>query len=236
MSSLIMLKKGIVAFFLLFVPVLALAQASGGQIKRHKQTSSAENTRPNNKVQNSYTPVEMSPNLYYLCINETMYERNGQDICRKMATKGYKPELVISSSGFYHVCLKKETSKSVAREFIKSFKDTRYSISYIYYNGELVDIVTEGPTPLDKMKMYNVVIGSSQNLAEAQDLCGDSRHNLLSGDIIYDASTQMYRVVCLSTNSEKEAVDRVNLPYVKQHWPDSWILQVINGQVIKYSK
>ena len=214
--------------------LMASAQASGGQIKRKKPASSAESAKSNYHVQNKYLPIEMEPNIYYLCINETMYEKNGIDLCRKMATKGYKPELVICG-GLYHVCLKTETSKSAAREFIKSFQDARYRISYIFYNGELIEIVTEGPAPLSKLNKYNVVIGSSPNLAEAQDLCGDSRQNLLVGDIVYDTSTQLYRVICFSTNDEKEAVNRVKLPYIKQHWPDSWIMQLKDGQFVRYS-
>ncbi len=233
------MKKSI-AFMLLLVPTLTMAQASGGQITRPNQNNSARIVRHSTIKQKKYIPQNMEYNIYYLCIAKTEYIENGQygqNLCREIAAKGYSPELVKSPDGnSCFVCVKKTTSTTSAREFMKSYKDSRYGIEYIFYNMEPFEIVTDDPIPIYKLSLFNVVLASFSTLSEAQDFCGKARLNNLLVDIFYDASANKYRVINLKTISEKEATDRLKLKIIQINYPGAWIMQVKNGQAVKYSK
>lgn len=233
------MKKSII-FFFLFVPILSLAQASGGQITRPNQNNSARIVRHSTIKQKKYIPQNMEFNIYYLCIARTEYIENGQygqNLCQEMAAKGYSPELVKSpDENSCYVCVKKTTSTTSAREFIKSYKDSGNGIKYIFYNMEPFEIVIDDPIPIYKLSLFNVVLASFSTLSEAQDFCGKARLNALSVDIFYDASANKYRVINLKTISEKEATDRINLKIIQINYPGAWIMQVRNGQAVKYSK
>ena len=227
-----------ILILVMLFPLIMAAQASGGQIRRSVSTKNTANKVKNqNTSQKKYLPVNMEPNTYYLCINQTLYVENGQAICRKMAAKGYKPELIKSpGSNSFHVCIKREMSTAAAREFIRNFKDDRWHISYVFYNDELMEIVTDGTISINQLKTYSIVFGSSSSLSGAQDLCGISRDKLLFGNIFYDSHLNYYRVIYFTTYSEQEAIEKIKVPYIRQLFPDAWIMKIVNGRAERLSK
>lgn len=130
-------KLNIIAFMLALFPCLIIAQTSGGQIKRNNQSL---NKKPPIRQIRTYNVVQMEANTFYMCINETWIIGNGQDLCRKMAKKGYNVELLANPDPAfgYHVSVFKTRNKDEAVSFFKRFKDERWTIAYPYYNREYI--------------------------------------------------------------------------------------------------
>ena len=92
------------------------------------------------------------------------------------------------------------------------------------------------PISINRLYSFNIVAGSYFQLPHAQSLCQELRNNKWPAVIYYETTTEFYRVVLFRTNQESEAVELINSSYIKENYPDAWILQVINGQAVKYSK
>ena len=92
------------------------------------------------------------------------------------------------------------------------------------------------PISINRLYSFNIVAGSYFQLPHAQSLCQELRNNKWPAVIYYETTTEFYRVVLFRTNQESEAVELINSSFIKENYPDAWILQVINGQAVKYSK
>jgi len=121
------MRKGVrnsIIFMFVFMMSLSYAQAqsSGGQIKRKSQATNKSNYS-SSRNSNPYYPKDMEPYTYYMCINETWVVKNGQDLCRKMAAKGYDVELMKNPEPEfgYHVSVFKTKDKSAAMTFYNNF-------------------------------------------------------------------------------------------------------------------
>ncbi len=228
------MKKIFIFLFCLTISLTTSAQASGGQIKRSPQHVSKQSRPKGIQYTKKYNPVEMQPDIYYLCINETWNVKNGQDLCRKMASKGYDVELVKNPdpSFGYHVCVKKEKDFTSARQFVKNFNDGRYHIAYVYYNFDLIKLVSDSPISLDDLYKYNVSVGSFSNLNDAWKVCLDFRNKNWGAEIFYDLNDMLYKVLILLTNDEQHAVTTANEhPYLKKNYPNIEVLYYNNGKV-----
>ena len=227
--------KYYVLLLLFFFPLYVHAQASGGQIKRKNQTISAKNVKHQNTVQKRYLPIDMEPETYYLCINQTLYVENGQAICRKMAAKGYDVDLVKSpGSDSYHVCVKKEKEKMSARNFKRSFNDVRYDIAYVFYNNELIKLVSDTYITKSELYRYNVAVANYNNYQDAQSLCMQFRDRNWPSEVYYDNQSQLYIVIALETNDVKYAIETKSSTYYKNNYPNARILCMENGNVYEY--
>ena len=237
------MKKYLLAL-LVFIPVFAIAQASGGQIKRHSQQVSKHNSqRDYSKVQRVYNPVDMEPETYYMCINETWVVKNGQDLCRKMAAKGYDAELVKDPdpSMGYHVSVYKTKDKSSAINFYNNFKDDRWGIAYPFYDREyLPGFLTEAnnapnisPLQPNSMPKYSVVVSSYGFLQNAQIHCQALRDQGYSAEIYLDTKG-LYRVVLGGYENEQFALDLREKN--RETYPSAWILYILNGREESYNK
>lgn len=228
------MKKVFCILFCLTFSMAMSAQTSGGQITRSPQRTSKQNQQHSNQHAKTFNPVDMQPDIYYLCINETWNVKNGQDLCRKMATKGYDVEFVKNPdpSLGYHVCVKKEKDLTLARQFERNFNDSRYSLAYIYYNFDLINLVSDSPISLDDLYKYNVVVGSFSNIDDAWKVCKDLRSRLWGAEIFHDLNDNLYKVLILLTNNEQHAITTANdNPYIKRTFPDVGILYYNNGKV-----
>jgi hypothetical protein len=148
------------------------AQTSGGQISRRGAKKTIQKkTQP---TSNYYAPKEMEPNTYYMCINETWVVKNGQDLCEKMAAKGYETELVKDPNPEfgYHVSVYKTKNINDAVYFYNNFDDDRWGIAYPFYNREYlsdfstyVNSFSNGNNPYNEsthQKMMKVVVSSAR--------------------------------------------------------------------------
>ena len=243
------MKKTLIILLLFALPLFIYAQTSGGQITRKTQNSTRRNPRSTNRgPQKNYLPVDMEPYTYYLCINETWVVNNGQDLCKKMANKGYNAELVKNPDpNFgYHVSVYKTTNKESAISFAKSFKDDRWSISYVYYNREFLynfmsTIENSGnssgsnseslahniqPTSIGSLPSYNVVVCNFSILANAQMECQKLRDKGYFSNIFYNG--QLYRVIIEGSNILDMA--RIQKKNAVASYPGAFILCFENGQ------
>lgn len=230
------MKKSFVLILMMLIPILVFAQASGGQITRKKQSTTSKNAINRNTANNKYTPVDMEPNTYYLCINETWHIENGQGLCRKMAAKGYKTELVKDPDPQYgyHVCIKKDTNKSAAREFKRLFNDTRYDIAYVFYNNELIKLTSDTYITKSELYKYNVAVAKYNNYQDAQSLCMQFRDRNWPSEVYYDNQSQLYIVIALGTNDKKYALETKESSYYKNNYPNAWILCMEDGNVYEH--
>lgn len=213
------------------------AQSRGGQTKRVTTTNQvkrkpAQAVRKKPTTVKTYSPVDMEPETYYLCINETWIVANGQALCRKMAAKGYKAELLKNPdpSLGYHVCVKKEKLKAAALEFVRLFDDDRYHIAYVFYNGEMINLVSDDPITINDLYPYNIVVGAFANLSDANVLCKDFRERLWPSEVYYDIPSSTYLVIARGTQTATEAQDKLTSVYMRNNFPNAYILYVKDGK------
>lgn len=163
------MKHIILIITICLFPLLANAQASGGQVKR-KQTNipKRSNTQNRHSKRKVYSPIEMDKNTYYMCINETWVIKKGQELCREMEAKGYNAELIIDPDPRmgYHVSIYKTTDKKSAISFYENFKDARWSIAYPFYNKEYL------PNFIAAVSESYVEIPITQSWIEGHDASG----------------------------------------------------------------
>lgn len=243
------MKRFVVFIFCCVMYSLGMyAQASGGQIRRSQHSTNSSATSKKRGQPQKYLPVDMEPYTYYMCINETWVVKNGQDLCRKMAAKGYKVELIKNPDPKfgYHVSVYKTTNKESAINFAKSFKDERWSISYVYYNREfLYDFMSDitknstssetspespasniQPTSIGSLPMYNVVVSNFNILSNAQMECQKLRKIGYFSCIYYNG--QLYRVIIEGSNILDMA--RIQRKNAAESHPGAFILYFENGQ------
>jgi len=88
------------------------------------------------------------------------------------------------------------------------------------------------PLPIEKIPIYNVVVGTMSDINNARALCQSLRDRGCMSYIYWDFEKKLNRIIIGGTDSEQEAISLRNVS--RQTFQDAWILYVVNGKEERY--
>ena len=153
----------------------------------------------------------MEPETYYMCINETWVIKNGQDLCRKMASKGYDAELVRDPdpSMGYHVSVYKTKDKNSAINFYNNFNDERWGIAYPFYDREylsdFLSAVSKEPVVVDSIANQETIamIPITEAVSDGKNVSEWAKRSNLT-TILYLVNKELY-MANVTNNGESQS-------------------------------